>query len=215
MRKSFWLIPLLLLLLPAALWAETYRIAPGLTVEIALPSERWTVSQSPPSQSIAELAEHLKHDLEAQGKEATEEQLREVARKRLAANELFVFNSATGAHLDVDFSPLREGESPPSQKSVETSARYAGEGLGNEEGVSGVIYRVKKTEVSGAEAASRFDAEYSHHGEKRVLVGIVGFVQPYWFYLYYTDLLQDPQDRVEMEKILETLKIRISPAAGE
>ena len=131
-------------------------------------------------------------------------QIREATEKRLNINELFIFNPASHARLVVDFSALREGESPPSQKTIATSAEYAGQGLINEEGVTNVRYKTSKFRLSGAARACRLDAEFNHHNEPFKLVGIVGFVQPYWFYFYYTDPLKDPADLGSMEKLMDS-----------
>lgn len=201
-----------LLAVTRPLAAETVRISPELTVDLALPGEGWEISREAPAFLLADMVEHLEHELAAAGKEVDPGKVQALAARRLAANEAFVYNPASTAALTIDFSPLREGESPPSRRAVATSARYAGEGLADEEGVMELDQQSAKVAVAGAEYAYRVDARYRHHGRPTQFVGIVGFVSPYWFYLYYTDHLRDPRDAAAMDRTLEALTIR---AAGE
>jgi len=212
MRKSFCLALLLLLALPGILPAETLEIAPGLAMKVEVPGDRWSISNEAPSFLVEENVEHLEHELLAQGKKVDADALQAAARKRLAANEAFIVNLTSGACLTIDFSPLREGEAAPGKKTIATSARYAGEGLQDEEGVTEVQQKSGKTEIRGAEIAYRVEAEFRMHDEPRKFIGIVGFKSPYWFYLYYTDPLRDSTDMQDMERILES--IELTPAGG-
>jgi len=212
MRKVFWLVLVFLLTLPLSLPAETLQLVPGLALKVELPGDRWTISREAPAFLVEETAEHLGHELEAQGKKPDSAALQAAARKRLAANEAYIFNPASGAYLTIDFSPLREGEKAPGKKAIATSAKYAGEGLVDEEGATEVQQKSSRSEVRGAEVAYRVDASFLMHDEPCKFVGIIGFRSPYWFYLYYTDPLRDAGDIEEMEQILRTLEL--SAASG-
>lgn len=210
MLKVFCLSVFFLFTLPLSLPAETLELVPGLALKVELPGDRWLVSREAPPFLVEETAEHLEHELLAQGKKVDPSQLEAVAKKRLAANEAYIVNRASKAYLTIDFSPLREGETAPGKKAVAASARYAGEGLVDEEGATEVRQKSSKTELQGAEVAYRVDASFRMHDEPRKFIGIVGFRAPYWFYLYYTDPLRDAADIREMEEILQTLVLSAS-----
>lgn len=192
--------------------AESFDLGSGHRLEMSLPGDRWTVAREAPAFLIEETAEHLEHELSAQGRSFTDDRLLELAQKRLAANELFVFNPGSGAVLTIDFSPLRDDEDAPSRRSIASSARFAGQGLEEEEGVSDVEYEVNRTEVPGARYAYRVDASYRHHDEGMKFVGIIGFRQPDWFYFYYQDRLRDAKDFASMKTVFESL--RLQPQTG-
>lgn len=205
MRKAAFFLTVISFLWTCPLAAETIRISPGLSVELSIPGERWTLALKAPDFLLEETAEHLEHELAAQGKHVDSAKLKAAAAKRLAANEVFIFNPASGAVMTLDFSPLREGEDPPGRKTVAASARYAGDSLASEEGVSEVDMKTVQKMVVGAEHAHGVEARYRHHGEPTLFVGIVGFVNPHWFFFYYTDPLKDPHDAEDMNTILESL----------
>lgn len=212
MRKVFWFSLVFLFSLPLSLPAETLQLVPGLALKVELPGDRWSISREAPSFLVEEIAEHLEHELVAQGKSLDPAALQAAARKRLAANEAYIVNPASGAYLAIDFSPLREGEKAPGNKAIAASAKYAGEGLVDEEGATEVRQKSSKAEVRGAEVAYRVDASFLLHDEPRKFVGIIGFRAPYWFYFYYTDPLRNDGDIQEMEQILRTLIL--SPVSG-
>jgi len=212
MRKVSFFIAVLSFLWAGPLAAETIRVRPDLIVELNLPSARWTISRQAPDFLLEETAEHLEHELAGQGKQLDPGKLRAAAVNRLAANEIFVFNPDSGAVLTLDFSPLREGEDPPGRKTVAASARYAGDSLASEEGITEVDAETGKTSVEGAEHAYRVAARYRHHGQPTEFVGIVGFVRPYWFFFYYTDPLKDRRDAGEMNTILASTVLKAGTA---
>lgn len=212
MRKTLWLSLVFSLALPLSLPAETLQIVPGLALKVELPSDRWSISREAPSFLVEEIAEHLEHELLSQGKKLDPAALQAAAQKRLAANEAYIVDPASGAYLAIDFSPLREGEAAPGKKAIAASAKYAGEGLVDEAGATEVRQKSSRTEIRGAEVAYRVDASFRMHGEPRKFIGIIGFRAPYWFYFYYTDPLRDAGDIQEMEQLLRTLVV--SPASG-
>jgi hypothetical protein len=213
MRKGFWLSLAFLFVLPLSLPAETLQLVPGVVLKVELPSDRWSISREAPAFLVEEIAEHLEHELLAQGKKVDPAGLQAAAQKRLAANEAYIVNAASGAYLAIDFSPLREGEAAPGKKAIAASAKYAGEGLVDEEGATEVRQKSSKTKLGGAELAYRVDARFRMHDEPRNFIGIIGFRAPYWFYFYYTDPLRDARDIQEMEQILRTLILSSAGAA--
>jgi hypothetical protein len=208
MKRHPWFPLLVLLLVPAPVPAESLSIGPDLVLEFTAPSARWVLTREAPAFLLEETAEHLGHELAEQGRTPDAGAVRQAAVKRLAANEGYLCNPASGACLVIDFSPLRQDETPPSRKAVATSARYAAEGLAEEEGVTELRQSSGKARLAGADSASRIDASFHQHGEPRRFLGIVGFRDPYWFYLYYTDTLKNADDYGEMEGVLQTLVLR-------
>ncbi len=188
---------------------RTVEISPGLSLGVYLPSDRWTMTSEIPEFLVEDRAEHIEHELAEKGQKVSRDQLLDAARKRLAANELFIFNPASKASMEIDFSPLKDGEAAPSRRTVAASARYAGDSLSQEEGVSEARFSDRKADVFGARDAYRLDADYKHHDEKTRFLGIVGFAAPYWFYAYYTDHLAVPSDHQEMDRIVRSLLITV------
>ena len=201
-------VVVLLLLGVASLEAATLSLVPGVDLEVDLPGQKWQMSRQTPEFLILQTAEHLEHELADQGKQVDAEELKAAAAKRLAANELFIFNPDSGAVLTIDFSPLKENEKAPRDRTVAASARYAGDSLSSEEGLEGVESKTDKVKVAGAASAHRIKASYRQHGEPMKFTGIIGFIEPYWFFFYYTDPLRDPGDAEEMGRILDSLVLK-------
>lgn len=187
--------------------AQMLQIKPDLQLGLPRLGPNWVVSQDGPETLVAETAEHLQQELEAQGKQVPIEKVLEQARKRLAANELFIYNPKTGATMTVDFSPLRGDEGNPRRATIEQSAAYAVQGLEEEEGLSEVTHSTTKSGMFGLQHAYRIDANFQRHGAATRFLGVVGFAAPYWCYFYYTDPLQDPQDFSEMSSLLQTMVV--------
>ncbi len=189
-----------------ALSAESVKISEKLSVEYSIP-EGWVRADEPPEKLVAIMAEHIGHEAEEKGQSPSEEQLLKAASKRLSANEVLLFNPETLAHMSIDFSSLRQGEKAPSRKSIQLSAKYAGESLEQEEGVSNLKGQSRNAEITGAWYAHLYEANYLHHDEQMFFSGTIGYAEPYWFYFYYSDYLKDPADRDKAEQLLKTLKI--------
>lgn len=186
--------------------AEAVDISSNLRLYFTVP-DGWVSDSDPPQFLVEEMAEHIEHDAESKGQHPTSEQLQRAARQRFKDNEVLVYNPRTHSFMTLDFSRLRQGERPPSQNSIELSARYAGESLGNEEGVSKLSTRTSSANVAGAWYAHRLDASYRHHDKPMVFVGIVGFSTPFWFYFYYTDYQADDRDRDSAEMLLKSIRL--------
>lgn len=199
------LLGIMLLLFPLYnLRAETIVVDRNLSLRFDLPGGKWQLTREAPSFLVDETIEHLRHEMSEKNQSVPPEKVREAALRRLAANEAYLCQAESGACLVIDFSPLRAGEDPPSAKSVRHSAKYAAEGLEEEEGISGVKHTVREVRFPGASFAQRIDASYRQHGEGRKFTGIVGFAHSHWFYLYYTDPLQSPADAYAMDAVLKS-----------
>ncbi len=205
-RVCLWLAAMLLL--PVLASAAAFQLKPDLKIQLPEVSAPWSVSTEPPAELVEHLAEHVLEEAQAQGKTPTPEQAREVARKRARSNQLFVTNLKTGAHLMISFSPLEQGEKAPSAKTVALSAEYAADGV-TDEGWTDVKTEQSATTIKGAQQAQWFTIDYRHGGERSQFLGIVGFAQPYWFWLYGNDHLQDPADRAVLEKLMRNIEIQV------
>ena len=199
---------------PAGMSETQLQVAADLQMGLYLDKDRWRVAQEPPEWLVEEAAEHLEHELAEQGRHPAAEEIETLARERLNNNEFFIYNPDSGAHLEVDVSKLRSGESPPSALTVQRSAEYAGESLGSEEGVSGVSFETENILIPGTKSASLLQARYQHHDEPLRFLGVIAFADPYWIFLYYTDPLQDPADYEAMETALRTFSIRPGSGSG-
>lgn len=182
-------------------------VSPGLSVGIDLPDDKWKVSSGAPDFLIDEMAEHVAHDLEAQGKFVDQVTIEDAVAKRLAANEHFVFNPVSGAHMEIDFSPLDSDGEAPSRESVANSARYAADSLGSEEGVAGLTYEVEKVRIYGADYAYSLQASFTKHDVPTRFYGLIGFADSSWFFIYYTDAGRDPEDYPQAMQILRSVQV--------
>lgn len=178
-----------------------------LVLDITL-NEGWTLHLEPPDALVAEMAAHVAHEPAAA--KASDAQIEKVTRKRLSANEAFVYHAGTGAHLEIDFSPLEQGSSAPSTKTLRTSAEYAAQSLEGEEGVSHVAWEVLPVKIQGAREAFQLVADYRRHDLPVKFVGTIGYVDGYWFFFYFTDPSQDAEVFDDMRKMLGKLVVRHS-----
>ena len=186
--------------------ADEYKISASTMLQLTIP-EGWQLAVEPPPKLLQEMAEHISHDAAEKGYSPTKDQLLDAAQKRLTANEILLYNPQTMANMSIDFSPLRQGEREPSSKSIKLSAKYAGESLEQEEGVSQLNGNSFETQINGARHAYRYDANYLHHEEKMAFSGIIGFAAPYWFYFYYTDYLHAPADADRAQQVFDSIQI--------
>ncbi len=203
-------------LLIAVLMLSLFAASPdaaGLTVSKNLvfnldPVGGWTVhSTDPPEALVKETARHVAHEPAAA--KATPEQIEIVARKRLASNEATVYHASSGAHLDIDFSPLDEGASAPNSRMLKNSAEYAARSLANENDVTDAIWDVRAVKFDGARDTYLLSVKFLRHGDPMVFRGYIGTVERHWFFLYFTAPGDDPQVLQEMESMLANASIRI------
>jgi hypothetical protein len=189
--------------------AGTYQLKPDLRVTLPDVAAPWSVSTEPNQELVEHLAEHVLEEAASQGKKLTDEQARRVAMNRARHNQLFVVNEKSGAHLLISFSPLKEGESAPSARSVAESAKSAVAGVGDE-GWEVASASYATTAVQGAQIAQWFAIDYTHEGEPSKFMGIVGFAHPYWFWFYSTDHLENPEDQDVLERLMLETKIGVN-----
>jgi hypothetical protein len=182
-------------------------VAESLFLEIN-PGPGWVLSLAAPETLVEDTARQIAHEPAAAN--ATAEQVESVARRRLAANEAFVYHAASGAYLTIDFSPLEAGESAPDSSTLRDSARMAAESLVSEEGVAAVVWDVTPRKVTGAREAFQLAADYRQNGRPMKFFGIIGYVEGSWFFLYYTDPGSDPAAFGEMQGMLENVAVRRS-----
>ena len=205
-RYSF-VLSLVLSLLALSSHAAEIAVTKNLVVEINL-SEGWALHLEPPDALVKEMAVHVAHEPAAAN--ATAEQIESVTRKRMAANEATVYHAASGAHLDIDFSPLDQGQSAPSSQTLRNSAKYAAQSLEGEEDVADVTWDVTSVKINGAREAFQLAADYKQHDSPIKFLGIIGYVEGYWFFLYYTDPGKDSATFGEMQTMIEQLVVRRS-----
>lgn len=207
MIRFVFLLSLAMCLLVSTSFAGEVAVTDHLIVDVPL-SEGWTLHLESPDALVKEMAIHVAHEPAAAN--ASAEQIEKVTRKRLAANEAIVYHAVSGAHLDIDFSALDPGKSAPSSKTLRNSAKYAAQSLEGEEDVSDVVWDVTSVNVQGAQEAFQLTADYRQHDKPVKFVGIIGYVDGYWFFLYYTDPSQDPDVFNQMQDMLGKLVIRSS-----
>ena len=207
MIRFVFLFALAMGFLPLPVTAAELVISEDLFVEIPL-REGWTLHLEPPEALVLEMAAHVAHEPAAANASAA--QIEKVTRKRMAANEAFVYHTASGARLEIDFSPLEQGASAPSTKTLRTSAEYAAQSLEGEEGVSNVAWDVIPVKIQGAREAFQLVADYQRHDLPVKFVGTIGYVEGYWLFLYFTDPSQKPEVFEQMQEMLGKLVVRHS-----
>ena len=197
---------LILTLLPVLASAERLQITENTALSFAIP-QGWEWAKEPPAALLEEMAEHIEHEAKGKGYSPTQEQLLDAAKKRLKANEVLLYNPQSTAFMTLDLSHLKKGEKAPGKKTIKLSAKYAGQSLEQEEGVSQLTGNSKEVSINGAWYAYRYDADYLHHEEKMNFSGVIGFASPNWFFFYYTDYLKDPADKQKAEDIFKSIHI--------
>ena len=198
----------ILLLLTGTTFAATLEIDGGITMELSVP-DGWTLYKEAPIALLEEAAEHIAHEAAEQGASPTHEQLIDAARKRMAANEAILYHEQSGAHLDIDFSTLDEGQKAPSSRTLRKSAKYAAQSLEGEEGVSDVAWDVDRIKIRGARDAYLLSADYKHHDHPVRFLGVIGFVPEQWFFFYYTDPLKAEGAYAEMQAVIDSILVRV------
>lgn len=209
--KRFIFVLFVLVFFPLSGYSQSYQVMPDLTFEFELPSSHWQTAETAPRFLIEERAKHIHDNMMKRFKQRGIESKEEAAEIQLKANELFIFNQKIGSYLEIDFSPLKKDDKAPSKRSIALSAKYTGEELEHEEGLSQVKQTSRKVQIEGSKYAYRVDAEFVKHGEGKRFIGLIGFVDKYWFYLYYTAPADSTQDTSEMEELLNSIIIK---AAG-
>jgi len=188
---------------------------PACATEIALPGNLvfevplepgWTLYLEPPESLVQEMARHIAHDPSAAG--ATAEQISSVARNRLAANEGIIYHAASGAHLDIDFSPLDQGETAPDSRMLQHSAEIAAKSLEKEDDVSQLVWDISRATFPGIEQVFLLTAGYLQHDIPMVFLGYVGYTASSWVYLYAQAPGNDPVVLRDMKLMLSQGSVR-------
>lgn len=182
----------------------------NLQLAMALQGTHWKLSREAPPSVARRMTEHLRRELLDAGRRLEEDQLLQLARRRLAVNEGYVFNDVSDAFLMIDFSPQRSAAAP-THDDLRSSGYGALLALKNESGVSRLEGRVKTARVAGGNKACRVEARYLLDEKARLFIGIIGHRTPYRFYFYYNDSLQKGQDRGDMEQILRSMELQAVP----
>ena len=203
--RFFWL--LILLICPGLSAAETFQVVPGQVLHLRLPASGWHAGDEPPEFLVEERLATLSDGMLAMMKKSGMTDRRMAVIKMLGNNELFVYKTATGAHMEVDFSALQPGDAKPTAEHIRGSAEYAGQSLQSEENYQDARYRVTAVTIPGLNDAHRLEAAYKRYGQPGKFVGIIGFSDPYWVFFYYTDPLSNPDDLSELNAILQSLRI--------
>jgi len=196
----------LLIFLPTFNYAESLQVSAEVKLSFRIP-EGWVRAEDPPVVLLEEMAEHIAGEASEKGYSPDRTQLLNAARKRLAANEVLLFNPKSRAYLTIDFSHLNQGEQTPGKELIRLSAKYAGDSLEHEGGVSHLKGSIREISIAGGGYSYRYDADYLLHDEPRHFSGIIGFVSPYWYFIYYTDLLTDPRDEERSEQLFKSLRM--------
>ncbi len=206
MNRYAFLLSLVISLSLVALPVHAVEIAvtETLVFDIDL-SEGWALHLEPPKALVKDNASHVAHEPAAAN--ATAEQIEEVARKRLTVNEAFVYHAASGAHLDIDFSSLDPGQSAPSARTLRNSAEYAAQSLENEDDVEEVVWDVTSAKINGVDETFMLSADYLQHGQPMTFRGYIGYINKYWFFLYFTAPGKNPAVLQDMQRMLESASI--------
>ncbi len=207
MKQSLFILCLAVSLLALPSHAAEIAVAEDLIFEIDL-IEGWILHAEPPDALVKEAASHVAH--EAAAANATTEQLENVARKRMAANEAFIYHAKSGAHLDIDFSPLEQGASAPSTRTLRTSVVYAAQSLESEDDITQLVWEVTPAAINGAVETFLLSADYLQHDHPMTFLGYVGYAKEHWFFLYFTAPGGSPEILQEVQTMLAHVSIRVA-----
>jgi hypothetical protein len=192
--------------LASQVYAADIQVTDSLVFSIEV-SDGWSLHiDDPPEALVKESASHIAHEPAAAN--ATQEQILKVARKRLMANEAIIYHAESGAHFDIDFSPLEAGEKEPSSRTLKNSAKYAAESLAGEEDIEDVVSEVTEAKIAGARETYLLTAKYLQHGHPMTFLGYIGFVADSWFFLYFTTPGDDPASLDDMSEMIGNASVR-------
>lgn len=207
MKKTV-LIVLLLLWAPMCVLAATYQVLPNVAITIPDLPASWKATTEAPEEMVEHIAEHVKEEAQYAGKMMTDKEALEQARQRLKREELILFSEKSEAHILISFEARGDGEKVPTQGDVKLSAQYAVSGVGDEGWVD-VNARYLDSTVQGAQAVQRFSIDYKHEDEPGFFNGLVGYAEPFWFWVYAIEHGEDPTDRATIDGILSNLIVRV------
>lgn len=195
------------LVVPISSFADTYRLTDDIILHLQV-TDGWTLHiKDAPERLVMEIASHIAHEPAADS--LTQEQIMLVAKKRLEANEGILYHPSSGAHLDLDFSLVAEGEHQPKDHALKTSAEYAGQSLANEKDISEAVWDINQSYIKGLDKVYRLSASYRRHDEVFVFWGYIGAVKNHWVYLYFTAPAIQVDAISEMAKMLDEMSFEI------
>lgn len=195
------------LVIPISSFASTYHLTEDIILHLDV-KDGWTLHlEDAPERLVQEIASHIAHEPAADS--LTHEQITLVAKKRLEANEGILYHASSGAHLDLDFSLVAEGEHQPKDHALKTSAEYAGQSLSNEKDVSEAVWDVGQSHIKGLDSVYRLSASYKRHGEAFVFWGYIGAIKNHWVYLYFTAPASQSDVLSEMANMFDEMSFDI------
>lgn len=205
MYHKFICLTLLFCLLAGSATAIEIAVAEDLVIDIEL-SPGWVLFLEPPQALVEAMAKHIAHDPAAA--DATAEQIKRVARKRLSANEAIIYHAASGAHLDVDFSALTPGEAVPDVRMLRQSAQFAAASLQAEEDITALEWNLSPADITGMAEAVLLTADYLRDGAPVAFLGCLGYTDQYWVFLYGSVPGAAPEILQDLQKMLNQASIR-------
>ncbi|MEZ4599265.1 MAG: hypothetical protein R2940_05710 [Syntrophotaleaceae bacterium] len=176
-----------------------------IDVRFVVPNGGWIFTREPSETIVRQMIDHLREEFATAGRRASDAQLAEIARQRLAVNEGFLVNPESEAYLMIDFRRFRPGEKVPGSRDLTASAKGAELALRSEAGVTSVSSRIRRFPVPGSLHACRTDIDYLLHETPRKFIGIIGATETHKFYFYFNDPLRDPLDSSRMDRVFDSL----------
>ncbi|WP_020676054.1 hypothetical protein [Geopsychrobacter electrodiphilus] len=203
MKRIFLLLILLLSFNPAQ--AATLNTPAGNRLSWQLPAG-WIAPTEPPQALLDQIALQLGQEARLNGKNPTHRQLVQAAQQRLTVNELLLYHPRSGAWVSFDFSPLRQGEDPPSAASLELSAHYALESLSREDEFQHPSGSQRAQLLPGTQGTRRLDARYRQQDVEVLFNGLIGYLTGEWFFIYATSYPAKADVSKQIDKLFSSLK---------
>jgi hypothetical protein len=193
---------------PVAPGFELHRLSPDLGLVLETLPEHWQATTEATPHMIEHQAEHEEDNASNAGKQISRAEAMERARRFFEnSKDLYFLNTRSEAHFLFSFAKLKAQQPEPTADHVAGSALAAMSGV-TAEGWTKHAEGHRSVQVRGAQHAHYFEIDYTQHDERQIFKGVVGYAQPYWFWFYTYDHLQDPQDQRMLKRLLETIEIR-------
>ncbi len=205
MRKQLLAGLLLLLWLPLVATAATYQALPNVSITVPDLPASWQVTTEPTEQMVEHLAEHVQKAFRGM---LSDEEAIQAARGRLAKEELIFFNEKSEAHILISFEARGDDESAPTKNDLMLSAKYAASGV-EEEGWRDVNVRFLDANVKGAQVVQRFAIDYNNEDGVGFFAGLIGYAEPFWFWVYANEHGKALADKEVINSILTNFEVRV------
>ena len=197
---------------PVAPGFELHQVSSDLGLVIEALPEHWQVTTEATPHMIEHQAEHEEEDaIKAGGRISKAEAMERARRFFENSKDLNFLNTRSEAHYLFSFARLKETQPEPTAAHVKSSSLVAMAGV-TVEGWTKHAEEERPVQVKGVQHAHYFEIDYTQHGERQIFKGVVGYAQPYWFWFYTYDHLQDPEDQLLLKRLLETFEIRTGTA---